>query len=390
MRILILTPEFPPDFGGIGTHCHEMAKHWSNEAEVTVLALTTAQARARGAGTFELVTVRTATSRAVRLWRWVREIRRLIAAEPFDVVYVGHWRSCGVAYRIAAARCERPPHYVQAIHGAEVLYLVRSRRKALMRGLFRWTVAPADRLVALGEYQAGLLDQLGILRDRVFVSPEGVDPSQFQKPDTEEAMTRIRERHGLEGRRVMLTVARLAPHKGHDMVIRALPAILSSVPDAVYLVVGSGSNEAPLRRLAAEVGVAQHVRFAGFVPEHDLATYYYLCDLFIMPSRELDGDTEGFGIVFAEAAACGKPTIGGRTGGILEAIQEGHTGVLVEPTSTAEIAEAATRLLSNDDLARRMGEAGRQRVLQHMQYRDIARNILRESCAASAVHGDAA
>jgi len=376
MNVLILTPEFPPQFGGIGTHCYWMATHWSREADVTVIAPAVAGTRTCHEWPFRVVRVRPTRSRLVRLWRSARGVRRLMAEKRFDIAYIAHWRTCGVAFRLATAGRPDSPQYIQAVHGGEVLYMLRRRMQAPSRLLFRMTTSRADMLIALGAYQAGLLRELGVARDRVFVSPEGVDLSSFLPPDTEDVLERLRQRHRLDGKRVLLTVARLASHKGHDAVIRALPEILAQVPDAVYLIVGSGATADALRRLADEMGVAEHVRFAGFVPEDELAGYYYLCDVFVMPSREVDGDTEGFGIVFAEAAACAKPTIGGRTGGIVEAVEEGKTGLLVEPTATSEIVHAAVTLLTDQDLAGRMGEAGRRRVMDHMQYKDIAANIL--------------
>jgi phosphatidyl-myo-inositol dimannoside synthase len=381
MRVLIVTPEFPPQFGGIGTHCYEMAKHWVRRAEVTVVAPAVPPGQRRDESPFEVVEVQPISSRLVRLLRTERAIRPLLRHRGFDVVYVAHWRTCGVAFRIAAARSGGSARYIQAIHGGEVLYLLRDGGRASLRHLFRWTTRPADRMIALGEYQADLLEQLGVGRERIFVSPEGVDVSSFQRPTDEGMVHGLRRRHGLEGKRILLTVARLAPHKGHDAVIRALPEILERVPDAAYLIVGGGSGSEPLRLLARQVGVAEHVHFAGFVPDDELPGYYHLCDLFVMPSKELDGDTEGFGIVFLEAAACGKAAIGGRTGGVVEAVQDGRTGLLVDPESSEEIAGAAVRLLTDEELARRMGEAGRRRVLDSLQYRDIAANIL-DACGA--------
>lgn len=374
-RILIVTPEFPPQPGGIGTHCCEMAMHWGRVADVTVLCPAAAGARRDLGPTVRLVDLPRSRGRSVRLLRAARTIRRLVAAGRFDLVYVAHWRTSGIAFRLATTGIRRRPRYAQAIHGGEVLYLLSGRHR-VHRKLFGWTVAGADRLVALGENQARLLDRLGVGRERVFVSPEGVDVASFHVDEASQLPMELAMRHGLENERVLLTVARLVPHKGHDMVIRALPRILASVPNAAYLVVGSGAGEPALRELAGRVGVAERVRFAGYVPDGELPSYYHLCDVFVMASREADGDTEGFGIAFAEAAACGKPAVGGRTGGIVEVVQEGRTGLLVDPTSPDEIAEATVRLLTDEDLARRLGEAGRRRVTQELQYRDIAAGIL--------------
>ncbi len=376
-HVLIVTPEFPPRFGGIGTHCYEMARNWRDYVNVTVLATAAAEPRFTLSWPFRVIDVPPSGSRFLRLWRLTVALRRLLSEGDIDVAYIAHWRTSGVPFRVATLLSLSRPRYIQAIHGAEVLYFIRPGPiEALSRLLFEWTTREADMFIALGRYQAELLDDLAIERRRVFVSPEGVDVSSFELSDGDAAIRRLRRQHGLDGKRVLLTVARLSEIKGHDMVIRALPTILRDVPDALYLIVGSGAREADLRRLADVTGVAQHVRFCGFVPQRELATYYRLCDLFIMPSRETKGDTEGFGIVFMEAAACAKPTIGGRTGGIVEAIQEGETGMLVDPTSPADIARAAVTLLTDQELARRMGDAGRRRVLAEFQYRDIARNIL--------------
>jgi phosphatidylinositol alpha-1,6-mannosyltransferase len=360
VHVLLVTPEFPPQRGGIGTHCHEMASHWRGAAEVTVLA-------PAGDG----------RSRLGRLLRLRARVRRVLRERRVDVVYVAHWRASGVAVRLADPRGRRVTRWVQAVHGSEVLSPLRGRglRNALLRRLFRWTTARADAFVALGVHQACLLERLGVDRRRVVVSPEGVDPARFQRVDGA-LLEQVRARHRLEGRRVLLTVGRLVERKGHDMVIRVLPAIRRAVPDAVYLIVGTGPRERDLRELAASMGVAGSVLFCGAVSERELAAYYHACDVFVMPSREVDGDVEGFGITFMEAAACARPCVGGRTGGVAEAVADGETGLLVDPHAAGEIAAAAVRLLTDPELARRMGAAGRRRVLAEFRYAQIAEHLL--------------
>jgi phosphatidylinositol alpha-1,6-mannosyltransferase len=190
----------------------------------------------------------------------------------------------------------------------------------------------------------------------------------------------------LTGKRVIVTVGRLVDRKGHDMIIRALPKVLNDIPETVYLIVGRGPTEERLQALAREVGVENHIVFCGFVPEAELLAHYHAGDVFAMPNREVRGDTEGFGIVFVEAGACGKPVIAGRSGGAVEVVAEGVTGFLVNPLDVHEIAETLTTLLQNRDLAARMGEAGRARVEQHYNYQQVAANIagfLRQAAAVS-------
>jgi phosphatidylinositol alpha-1,6-mannosyltransferase len=372
-RILVVTPEFPPQWGGIGTHCYEMARHWARSADVTVLA--PASGGPRPDGGYRLVELPPTRGKFARLLATARAAGRLLGAGGFDMAYVLHWRTSGVAYRLAAAGSRRRPPYVQAVHDGEVLGLLAAGAgNRAARWLFRWTLGGAAWIVASGEYQVAMLERLGVGRERVFLSTYGVDAAGFAADAGRIAA--LRRRYGVEGCRVLLTVSRLVPHKGHDMVIRALPAILDRAPDTVYLIVGTGPNADALRALAQRTGVAHRVRFAGGVPGTDLAAHYHLCDIFIMASREEGGDTEGFGIVFAEAAACGRPAIGGRTGGTVQAVLDGRTGLLVDPRSPDDIADAALRLLDDRDLAARLGEAGRRRVLDEMQYEDIAARVL--------------
>jgi phosphatidylinositol alpha-1,6-mannosyltransferase len=146
--------------------------------------------------------------------------------------------------------------------------------------------------------------------------------------------------------------------KGHDKVIQALPQILSRVPDAYYLIVGSGTQEGRLRQLAASLGVDSRVIFAGDAEPEALEGFYAAADVFIHPNREVDGDIEGFGMVFLEANACGVPVIGGRSGGAPDAIQDEVSGYLVNPEDLDEIAERACRLLLSPELRKTMGLAG--------------------------------
>ena len=380
-RILLVTPEFPPRRGGIGTHSYEMARHWSEHADVTVLAPAAGRASLPVDQPFRLVEVDASPSRLLRGARTAWAIHRQLAAGSYDVAYLAHWRAGGVAYHVATAGRRHRPRCVLAVHGGDLLYLLVEAGLAtrLARWLFRWTVSRAATVVALGEHQVRLLERLGVGRQRVFVRPEGVSLAAFDRPPAAGRLAGLRRRYGLDGARVLLTVARLVPHKGHDMVIRALPRIVERVPDAAYLVVGTGPNDAALRDLARRTGVAGHVRFAGGVPDDELADHYHLCDVFVMPSRQERGDVEGFGIVFAEAAACARPAIGGRAGGVVDVIQDGRTGLLVDPTSPEEIAAAAVRLLTDGELAARLGTAARDRVEREFRYEDVAARILAAS-----------
>jgi phosphatidylinositol alpha-1,6-mannosyltransferase len=176
---------------------------------------------------------------------------------------------------------------------------------------------------------------------------------------------------------MILTVGNLVERKGHDMVISALPEVQKVIPDVTYLVVGDGRYRSNLEQLAVTRGVRDRVVFAGQVPEKELPEIYSLCDVFVMPARErLDEcDVEGFGLVYLEANACGKPVIGGRSGGIPDAIVDGVTGLLVDPHDPIEIANALIQLLRDRELSTKMGHEGRKRVVRDFTWERIARQV---------------
>lgn len=161
----------------------------------------------------------------------------------------------------------------------------------------------------------------------------------------------------------LLTVGRLVAehqHKGHDLLIRNLKTIQQLVSAPVeYWIAGNGPGRSRLEALVRRHGVEDHVRFLGRVPDEQLVTTYQACNIFVMPSAR-----EGFGIVFLEASACGKPVIGGGVGGAVDAIADGITGYCVDPHSDGAVVSAVTDLLLHPTLMHEMGRAGRLRVEQ--------------------------
>jgi phosphatidylinositol alpha-1,6-mannosyltransferase len=137
-----------------------------------------------------------------------------------------------------------------------------------------------------------------------------------------------------------------------------LPHVLARIPDMQYAIVGDGPERARLEALARELGVERAVQFAGAVL--DVVPWYQACDVFVMMSRDREGEVEGFGIAFAEAGACGKPVIGGRSGGTAEAVLDGVTGILVD--GERALAETIVNLLTDRETAARMGRVGRERA----------------------------
>jgi len=188
----------------------------------------------------------------------------------------------------------------------------------------------------------------------------GVDEQRFTPSVSGDS---IRQRLHVGSRLLIVCVGRLVPRKGQDVLIEAMPMIRRLAPEATLLLVGGGPDRARLDELAVS-SPAGSVLFAGEVPDQDLPSYYAACDVFAMPcrSRWAGLEVEGFGIVFLEAAAAGKPVVAGRSGGASEAVDDETTGILVEGREPKAVALALTRLLTHRPLAVEMGTAGRARV----------------------------
>jgi phosphatidylinositol alpha-1,6-mannosyltransferase len=232
----------------------------------------------------------------------------------------------------------------------------------------------ADAVISISRYTTGLVTRLGAPPEKVRLVPPGATLAAL--PEGQAAA--LRRRWGLEGKRVLLTVGRVSRRKAQDVTIRAMPAILKSVPDAVFLVVGMPAAREEFERLAHELGVADRVIFAGVAAPEELPLYYHLCDLFILNSRvTATGECEGFGIVLIEAGLAGRPVIGARNCGAEDAVEHEVTGLLVTPDAPAEVAQAAVRILFDSELARRMGENGRRRAVEQFNWDKLSGDIHR-------------
>lgn len=193
-------------------------------------------------------------------------------------------------------------------------------------------------------------------------------------------------RYSLNGYQILLTVGRLSladNYKGFDVVMRALPEVLRVKPNVKYLIVGKGDALDLLKNLARQLGIEANIVFTGFVPDEELVNYYNLCDAFVMPSNG-----EGYGIVFLEAMACGKPVIAGNADGARDPLMDGRQGILVDPDNVNEVAQAILRLLDeNNQEPLRNPDYLRQAVIENFgieRFRQRVVELFRELCIVAA------
>ncbi|MBI4543866.1 MAG: glycosyltransferase family 4 protein [Gemmatimonadetes bacterium] len=265
----------------------------------------------------------------------------------------------------------RPAYSIVFSHGIDVWETLPWFR--------RWTLRRSDLLLAPSRDTARRLTEVqGVPERRVQRLPWGLDPG-FDSSTAKGGRLAFR----LPSGRIVLTVARLAAkevYKGVDTLIQALPTVLPEVSDLQLVVVGDGDDGPRLRRLAAELGVAERVHFLGSVGPEELLACYQGCDLFALPSR-----AEGFGLVFLEAMGVGKAVVGGAHGGTPDIVEDGVTGCLVHDGDVGELAGVLGNLLKHAELRSELGRRAQERVRSHYLYEhfqaDLTR-ILEEKCAS--------
>ncbi|WP_031044194.1 glycosyltransferase family 4 protein [Streptomyces sp. NRRL F-5650] len=356
-RTLIVTNDFPPRQGGIETFVRELADRFPPD-EVVVFTSSPHPVTPQPAsdGAFPYPVVRHPVRTLLPTPRATAHAASVACQYDCDRVWFGAAAPLGLmAGRLRQTTGIRT--VVATTHGHEVWWA----RTPGARTLLRRIGTQADTLTWLGTSTRRPIEAALAPGTRTARLVPGVDTTVF-RPGLDGGP--VRDRYGLGRRPVILCAARLVPRKGQDTLIRALPWVRRTVPDAMLLLVGDGPNALELRRLARAEGVLDSVVFAGGHPHHALPSFYAAATAFAMPcrTRKRGLEVEGLGIVYLEAAASGLPVVAGDSGGAPDAVREGETGHVVDGRSVAATADRLTRLLRNPELARAMGEEGRHWV----------------------------
>jgi phosphatidylinositol alpha-1,6-mannosyltransferase len=374
--VLLLTELFPPAVGGspmlFGSIYSQL-----RDVKVTVLTDDGVRGPAPATRDADLTIVRRPI--ATRhwglldrhgLWNHIRVARfaRALGSREQVVVHCGRALPEGVAAWLSQRL--GGPSYVCWAHGEDIATAHLSRE---FTWLMKQVYLGAAVNIANSRNTGRMFEALGVPRDRIHVVYPGVNVERFHPANDG---SRLRARFAAGAKIVLLSVGRLQRRKGHDLAIEAMSRLDRSL-SIQYLIAGDGEERSRLEALAAGLDVQDRVTFLGEVPARDLPELYAACDVFILPNRIENGDVEGFGIVFLEAAATGRPAIGGNTGGVPEAIADGETGVLVGGTDAGELAAAIQQLAGSEAMRLSMGMVGRERVCRHFTWERAADEVQR-------------
>ncbi|HEV7204340.1 MAG TPA: glycosyltransferase family 4 protein [Jatrophihabitans sp.] len=365
-RTLIVTNDFPPRQGGIQSFVHELAIR-QPEGSVAVYA-----SDHEGSAAFDAAqpfpVVRHPTGLLVPTPGARR--RTVAALREFGCTAVWFGAAAPLGLLAPALRAAGAERIVATTHGHEAGWAMLPGARQLLRRIG----AECDVITYLGEYTKGKMAGAFAGRAELVQLTPGVDVETF-RPEVDGAA--IRARYGLGEQPVIVCVSRLVPRKGQDTLLRALPALRRHHPDVRLLLVGAGRYRGELEKLAGELGVAEHVVFAGGVPHRELPAHFAAGEVFAMPCRTRRGgmDVEGLGIVYLEASATGLPVVAGDSGGAPDAVRDGETGYVVGGRDTATLTRRLTELLDDAELRARLGAAGRAWVLEQWRWELLSQRL---------------
>ncbi|GBC84981.1 GDP-mannose-dependent alpha-(1-6)-phosphatidylinositol monomannoside mannosyltransferase [bacterium HR11] len=290
---------------------------------------------------------------------WLR-LRRLLKQEKPDILHTHLPRADLLGF--LACRSGFSGSWVCSVHGIYANHWRGRRALPLFGPVWR----RADRIIAISKaVREWLVQGFGLPPEKVQVVYYGIELERWVSPAQD-----LRSAWGLEGRLLIGSVGRLEPVKGHDLLIRAMPAVVREFPQTTLLIAGHDpwSYGRVLERLVIQLGMDRHVRFLGF--QSDIPSFLHSIDVFALASR-----SEGFGQVIIEAMAAGKPVVASKIAPLTEIIRHGETGLLVKPGDPNEFAEGVAWILKNPDQARQMGKRGQEVVASDFSAEKMANKI---------------
>ncbi len=374
-RLLVLSELFLPTRGGTAVWSAEVYKRLGGREIhiVTAEVPGAAEVDAAHPNTIHRLNLgRVPWLRPESLAMYVRLFSRSLAlalTHRFDAIHAFRALPEGLVAWLVARMTFRP--VVIYAHGEELTSWGRGGKYRAMRFALRH----ADRVIANSEHTRATLLGMGVLPARVTLIYPGVDVAVF-RPGLDVAG--LRESLDIRpDERLVFSVGRLSRRKGFDQVIRAVAQLRAEGVAVRYVIAGIGEDADYLDGLIAQHALQGIAHRIGAVSEADLPRWMNACDVFAMPNREINGDNEGFGMVFIEAAACGKPSLAGEAGGTGSAVLDGVTGRRIDGRILADVVSALRDLLTNAEQARRWGDAALARVRGEFDWKRVAEKTRR-------------
>ncbi|MGK0388349.1 MAG: phosphatidylinositol alpha-1,6-mannosyltransferase [Maribacter sp.] len=372
MRLAFITQDFLPETGGIQTYSLEVASRMYEWCDDFVL-IAPDKHRAKELDKklpFDICRINSPNSLLGLLS--IPKVLLLLEKRKIDHIFHTQWQTLLLSK--IAKQGGIITTTIVAAHARELFFNPFEKLGILgecYKKYQQYLISTGDFFIPISQFTSDALSKWNVPDEKKEVVINGTDPIFFHPLDNQT----IKKKLGYEGKKIILTTARLIERKGIDTVIKALPLVIKEIPNVRYVIIGEGRFKGKLKQISQEIGMDKYINFVGKVPYSALNDYYNLSDIYVMPSKGTLPDIEGFGIVFLEANACGKAVIGARTGGVPSAILDGETGLLIKERDPLELSKVIIRLLKNDELRNRLGRQGRKRVLESANWDVVARRI---------------
>jgi len=361
---LFITNDFGPRAGGIETFVHGLIERLPKGSVIvyTSAQVNSAEFDAKWLRDFGVEVIRDRSKILLPTPRVTMACKKILRERNLSRVAFGAAAPLGLMSRFLKSAGAKK--IVALTHGHEVWW-AKVVPFSLLIGLISRNI---DAITYLGDYTKGEISKALSKNDLgklVQIAP-GIDIDHFAPVDSSD----LRADLGLTDKSVIISVGRLVHRKGQDQLIASLPAIRAKIPNVHLVLVGVGPYQKHLEKLATKLKVTDCLTFIGRINYSELPKYICIGDIFAMPSRSrfFGLEVEGLGIVYLEASACGLPVIGGKSGGAPDAVLIGESGLVVDGTSTLEIAEGCIELLSNPELCAVMGAMGRQWIIDNWRW----------------------
>lgn len=363
-RILVITSEFPPGPGGIGNHAYNLAKHFKlNNIAVKVLAVSDfadkfAENKFDKAQSFEIVRFRRFSGRLKTYWRRIVAILHAVKKEDYThIIFSGRF---SLIASLFLKRTQAKIKFIAIAHGGDISIDNFVEKILVNRALLRM-----DLIIPVSNFSKSKLS-LNINRKRINVIPNGID---F---DNIEGITII-DKEFQNGYLNLVSVGTVWPRKGHHNVFNALPEIISDYPEVNYDIIGKLADLSRIKIFLEDEAFMKRLRVHGLISNEKMYKILLQSQIFILLSEaQSSGDFEGFGIAILEANYFGLPAIGSKNCGIEDSINNGFSGILVDPHSPKEIKEAVKKIMNNYS---KFSEGARTWSMQHHWSKIILRYI---------------
>ncbi len=359
MKYLLFTLEYPPTIGGVGNYYANLVKYWPNNDEIFVYDIS-----------FDSQISKTNFS----AWpKMIKQLKRKVKEKNINHIIVGHILPLGSVTFLASFFSKFS--YSICLHGLDYSVATQKNYKKLLCFAI---LKRSQKIICANSFLAKkLLNTFPQFRKKLVISNPGAEVFSVD----ENIKKQIVRKYNLENKKIIFSMGRLVKRKGFDYSILALSKLkkqnYSLYKNTIYLIAGTGPDEYNLKNLAKKHEVLENIIFLGNLSPfgQEKFAFYSLCNVFLMPARQINHDFEGFGIVYLEANLFKKPVVAGNSGGVSDAVVNNLNGFLINPENVSKISNALEKILSDDKLASEMGEKGYKRAKEKFNWKDLAKNL---------------